>query len=37
MIALRLRINQLARHLPSLLLLLAAALLLAGCPKGSGY
>lgn len=32
----RLRIYRLARQLPSLLLLLAAALLLVGCPKGSG-
>ena len=33
----RIRINQLARHVPLLLPLLAATLLLAGCPKGSGY
>ena len=33
----RRRIYQLVRQLPLILLLLAAALLLAGCPKGSGY
>jgi len=34
----RLRMHQLARQLPTVLLLLAAALLLVGCPKsGGGY
>jgi hypothetical protein len=33
----RLQIYRLARRLPMILLLLSAALLLVGCPKGSGY
>jgi hypothetical protein len=33
----RVRIHQLTRQLPLLLLIFATALLLVGCPKGSGY
>jgi len=37
MITMRMRIYQLARQLPVLLLILVAALLLVGCPNGGGY
>ena len=33
----RLQMIRLAHRLPMILLLLTAALLLTGCPKGSGY
>jgi hypothetical protein len=37
MITMRLQVYRLTRRLPTILLLLTAALLLTGCPKGSGY
>jgi hypothetical protein len=37
MITMRFQVYRLARRLPMILLLLTAALVLTGCPKGSGY
>jgi hypothetical protein len=37
MITVRLQAYRFAQRIPMLLLLLTAALLLTGCPKGSGY
>jgi hypothetical protein len=37
MITMRLQMYRLAHRLPMVLLLLTGALLLTGCPKGSGY
>jgi hypothetical protein len=36
MITVRIQVYRLARRLPMIVLLLTAALLLVGCPKGSG-